>query len=225
LAHWITGLAVYIVDQRNHGKSPHTNEFNYDLLAGDLLEFFEEQQISKAHILGHSMGGKTAMKFALEHPDKTDKLIVADIAPVEYEDDPGEIFNALFAAKVSQANSREEVEKVLRNYLGDDKSLIGFLMKGLDRDAQAKHFEWKFNAQALSNNYPNIAAAIKSEKPFNGKTLFIKGGNSDYINASNYPDLIKLFPNAQLVEIPGAGHWVHADKPAEFIKAVLGFLE
>jgi esterase len=219
------GLAVYIIDQRNHGKSPHTSDFSYDLLSADLLEFFEHQQISKAHIMGHSMGGKTAMKFALEHPGKTDKLIVVDIAPAAYEDDPGEIFNALFAAKVSQANSREEVEKVLRSYLGDDKTLVGFLMKGLDRDADAKHFEWKFNAQALWKNYPNIAAAIESPKPFTGKALFIKGEKSDYINASNYPGLIALFPNAQLVEIAGAGHWVHADKPAEFIKTVLRFLE
>ncbi len=220
-----TNFAVYVIDQRNHGKSPHTDEFNYDLLAGDLLEFFEQQRISKAHIIGHSMGGKTAMQFALKHPEKVAKLIVVDITPAEYPDGHSQIFKALFAANVGHANTREEVEQVLRSYLGDDKTLIGFLMKGLDRDANAKHFEWKFNAQALWNNYPNIAEALSADTPYMGETLFIKGEKSDYINASNYPDMMRLFPNAQLVEIPGAGHWVHADKPAEFIGEVLKFLE
>lgn len=217
-------FTVYIIDQRNHGKSPHTDEFNYELLSNDLLEFFEEHQIEKAHLLGHSMGGKTVMKFALQHPDKVAKLIVADIAPVAYEDKHNLVFTALFAADVKNAASREEIEEKLRSKLDNDETTVQFLMKGLNRDVSGKHFEWKFNLESLNKHYPDISAAITSLKPFTGETLFIKGEKTPYINSENYSSINHLFTNNQLTEIKGAGHWVHAERSTEFLAAVSEFL-
>jgi len=215
---------TYIIDQRNHGKSPHTDDFSYNLLSSDLLEFFKQQNITKAHLIGHSMGGKTAMKFALDYPQMVEKLIVVDIAPSEAEDHHTYIFEALEAADVGNANTREEVEKVLRNRIGDDNTTIQFLMKGLQRDATEKHFEWKFNLKALMNHYEEIKGSISGPNPYQGPVLFVKGGKSDYINSGNYPDIAELFPNNEVVEIQGAGHWVQAEKPAEFIEAAAKFL-
>ncbi len=215
---------VFIIDQRNHGKSPHSDEFSYQILANDLLDFFDHQAILKAHIIGHSMGGKTAMLFALLHPEKVEKLVVVDIAPAEYEDGHTAIFQALFAADAAHATSREQVQSVLAQKLGNDTTTIGFLMKGLDRDAFAKNFAWKFNLDALWKNYDNISGVIDGNHPFTGKTLFIKGAKSNYINAGNYPEVVRLFPDNQLVEIPGAGHWVHADNPKKFVEEVEKFL-
>ncbi len=215
---------TYIIDQRNHGKSPHTDDFNYELLSADIADFYKQQHISKAHIIGHSMGGKAAMKFTLENQDLVEKLIVVDIAPSEAEDHHTYIFEALDAANVMEANSREEVEQVLRNRIGDDYTTIQFLMKGLQRDASEKHFEWKFNLQGLWSHYEDIMDGISANQPFLGPALFIKGGKSDYINAGNYPDIMELFPNNQLAEIAEAGHWVQADKPNEFIEVAEKFL-
>jgi len=170
------------------------------------------------------MGGKAAMKFTLENQGLVEKLIVVDIAPSEAEDHHTYIFEALQEANVSEANSREEVEKVLRKRLGDDNTTIQFLMKGLQRDDSEKHFEWKFNLAALWNHYEDIMDAVTGAQPFMGPALFIKGGKSDYINAGNYPDIIELFPNNQLAEIQGAGHWVQAEKPTEFIEVAEKFL-
>ena len=219
-------LVTYILDQRNHGRSPRTDEFNYDLLSNDLLEFFEQEKIEKAHIIGHSMGGKVAMKFALEHADKVSKLIVVDVAPAQYEDRHSDVFNALFAANVQHANSREEVEKVLREKLSNDETTVQFLLKSLTRaEVGQTGFQWRFNLDSLRKNYSEISAAITSSKQFAGETLFIKGEKSSYINAENFDSIEKVFPKNKLVEIKGAGHWVHAEKPQEFLKEVISFLE
>jgi esterase len=215
---------VFIVDQRNHGKSPHTDDFSYEILANDLLDFFNQHAIAKAHVVGHSMGGKTAMLFALMYPEKVEKLVISDIAPTEYEDGHTAIFQALYAADAAHATSREQVQKALEQKLANDKTTIGFLMKGLDRDATGKHFIWKFNIDALWKNYDKISGAVDSNHPFTGKTLFIKGAYSNYIHAGNYPEIMRLFPDNQLVEIAGAGHWVHADNPTRFIEEVEKFL-
>lgn len=217
-------LSVYIIDQRNHGKSPHSNEFGYELLSADLFDFFNLHKIDTAYVMGHSMGGKTAMLFALQHPEKVKKLIVADVAPVAYSDRHSEVFNALFAVNLATATSRDEVEKTLREKLDNDETTVQFLMKGLNRDENGKHFEWKFNLDSLHRNYAAISGAITAGTPYTGETLFIKGQKSSYINAENYAFIQQLFPHNQLAEIKDAGHWVHAEKPAEFIQEVSAFL-
>jgi len=218
-----SNFEVYIIDQRNHGKSPHSNDFSYQLLAEDLFQFFKNNHISKANIIGHSMGGKTAMQLALLHPEMVEKLVVVDIAPSEYEDGHSDVFKALLAADVEHATSREQVLKVLNENLNGDTTTVGFLMKSLSRNESGEHFEWKFNLPALIKNYDKISGIVTGEKPFTGSTLFIKGEKSNYINSSNYAEITQLFPNHQLLEIPGAGHWVHADKPQEFVDAVMAF--
>lgn len=215
---------VFIIDQRNHGRSPHSDEFSYELLSSDLLEFFAQHQIHKAHLIGHSMGGKAAMKFALEHSDRVEKLIVVDVAPTGYEDRHSDVFAALFAADVKHAATREDMQEVLRQKL-DDETTVQFLMKGLHRTEPGETgFQWKFNIEALRKNYSRISGAVTSAASFAGETLFIKGEKSSYIQPSNYHSVIELFPNHQLTEIKGAGHWVHAEKPVEFTQEVMKFL-
>ena len=206
-------------------RREQTPEFDYQLMADDILEFIEQQQITKAHIIGHSMGGKAAMKFALEYPDKVEKLIVVDVAPVAYDDNHSSIFKSLFAADVKHASSREEVEKTLRANLQDDLTTVHFLMKGLQRAGTGQEgFQWKFNLEALYANYGEISAAIEASKPFEGETFFIKGEKSSYLDEANYSAASKLFPHNQLREIKGAGHWVHAEKPEEFLEEISRFL-
>ncbi len=213
---------VYIIDQRNHGKSFHSNDFSYQILSDDLLHFFEQQQIKKAHIIGHSMGGKAAMLFAMQHPLLVEKLVIVDVAPVAYPDRHGHIFNALLTADLLQKESRDAVETHLRNKLPkEDESTIQFLMKGLYRNEE-NHFAWRFNVQSLWDAYQNISGEV-SGKPFAGKTLFIKGAKSPYINAGNYSVIQELFPDNELSEIKDAGHWVHAEKPKEFLEELSAF--
>jgi esterase len=214
---------VHIIDQRNHGRSPHSKEFSYELLVADLLEFMNKEGIPQAHFIGHSMGGKTVMHLALEHPEKVAKLIVVDVAPVEYEDRHSQVFKALFSVDLKTLESRQQAEATLRNTLGNYESTVQFLMKGLYRDDDNK-FQWRFNVDSLYDAYDEISSGITSDKPFEGETLFVKGERSEYINASNFSEIIDLFPNNQLVEIAGAGHWVHAENPVDFIAAVEKFL-
>ncbi|MCW3127180.1 MAG: alpha/beta hydrolase fold protein [Bacteroidetes bacterium] len=221
--HFSTHYQVFVIDLRNHGRSPHSKEFNYQLLVSDLLEFMQQQGVEKAHFIGHSMGGKTVMRLALEHPEKVAKLIVVDVAPVEYEDRHSTVFKALFAVNLATLESRQQAEETLRQYLGTDESTIQFLMKGLYRDDDNK-FQWRFNVQSLYDAYDEISTGITSDKPFEGEALFIKGDKSDYINAANFSEIIDLFPHNQLAEISNAGHWVHAENPKDFIEAVDKFL-
>jgi pimeloyl-ACP methyl ester carboxylesterase len=216
-------FSVYVVDLRNHGKSPHSSDFSYQILVDDLCDFFEQHSIHKAHVIGHSMGGKAAMEFAMLHPAKVEKLVVADVAPVQYEDRHSHIFKALLAINLHEAKSRETVEMQLRNNLNqEDESTIQFLMKGLYRNEE-NNFAWRFNVEALWQAYQNVADGVGGT-PFWGKTLFLKGQKSNYINAENYAVIQELFPNNELEEIAGAGHWVHADAPKQFTEKVLQFL-
>lgn len=214
---------VYLIDQRNHGKSPHSEDFNYDLLISDLFDFFEQHQLTKAHILGHSMGGKTAMHFCLSYPEKVEKLMVADIAPSGYSDQHNSIFKALLSIDFTTIHSREEVQEKLA-LLIDDKSTLFFLMKGLTR-AENNQFTWRYNVDSLYKNYTLVADFPPHENSVQTPTLFLKGANSNYINASNYSDILRLFPNHEIDEIPDADHWLHADNPEAFLAAITRFLQ
>jgi esterase len=154
----------------------------------------------------------------------TAKLVVVDIAPDSYHDKHSDVFAALFAANVSSATSREAVQEVLRSKL-EDETTVQFLLKSLTRSERANvNFEWRFNLDALFKNYSSISGEVKASTAFTGHSMFIKGGNSNYINSSNYSSIVSLFPNHSLEEIKDAGHWVHAEKPAEFTELVVKFL-
>lgn len=212
---------VFIVDQRNHGKSPHTEAFNYNLLSEDLLNFMYENHIFNAHLLGHSMGGKVVMQFATEHSHMVNKLIVADIAPVKYPAGHDAIFDALCGVDLSKASSRQEVDDELKKNI-DDFAVRQFLMKGLTRK-EDKSFTWKYNLVSLENNYENILNTFE-DGVFEGETLFIKGANSKYIQEQNFEKMKTHFPKYKLKTLENAGHWLHAEQPEAFLEAVLDFL-
>jgi pimeloyl-ACP methyl ester carboxylesterase len=218
---WAEHFTVFTVDQRNHGRSPHDPDMNYQLMADDLIELMEDNFVFHAHLLGHSMGGKTVMKFALEYPDMVEKLIVADMSPMPNGGGHEEIFKALFDANVSQAQSRSEVEEALKQRI-PQPDVRQFLMKSLYR-TDSKTFDWRFNLDAIYEHYSDILEGIHSDNHFDRDTLFIKGSKSNYVGEEDMPLIKKLFPNAK-VEAIDAGHWLHAEKPDEFYQSVLRFL-
>ncbi|MBK8657608.1 MAG: alpha/beta fold hydrolase [Bacteroidetes bacterium] len=217
-------LCIYTIDQRNHGRSPHSSLFDYACMTTDLYDFFKQQNIEKAHLIGHSMGGKVAMNFAFQFPELTEKLVVVDIAPESYSDKHSDVFDALFATHASTAESRDAVQAILRSKL-QDETTVQFLLKSLTRsEMPGVNFEWRFNLEALHKNYAAISGDIPSANPFHGPSLFVKGSNSNYITSSNYGRIAALFPHHTIEEIKQAGHWVHAEKPDEFTDIVLRFI-
>jgi pimeloyl-ACP methyl ester carboxylesterase len=213
---------VFAFDQRNHGQSPHSPEMNYSLLADDLAEFMAAHNLSSAIVLGHSLGGKTAMQFALQYPALVEKLIVADMAPRAYAPSHHKIFAALLALDLSAYPGRSQMEETLA---ADIPSLLlrRFLLKNLGRDQSGKFF-WKINLPALAENYARLREPIASPTPYLKPTLFICGGQSNYVTPADEPLIHQLFPNARIETIPEASHWLHADQPGEFARHVLNFL-
>ena len=211
---------VYVIDQRNHGQSFHSPEHNFDVMAKDLDEFIAENEIADPIILGHSMGGKVAMKYALEHPEKVDRLIVVDISPRGYNVHHDQILDGLKAIKVKEITSRKEADDQLSPFV-PEAGIRQFLLKSLSRNKEG--FEWLLNIGAIDKNIGQIVSEIKGE-PVSLKTLFIKGATSNYIRDIDLPIIQSLFPNSEVVTIQKAGHWVHAEQPEEFIETVTSFL-
>ena len=212
---------VYIVDQRNHGRSPHDAIFNYEVMADDLQAFMESQWIYEAHIIGHSMGGKTAMQFALNYPDLVNRLVVVDIAPKGYEGGHQAIFEALFSLDLAKISNRKEADKLLSSKIGEF-GVRQFLLKNLTRNKEGG-YQWKMNLPVIYQNYTKILSAIEQEDGFSQPTLFIKGENSNYIKETDWPLIRKIFPSAELATVKQAGHWVHAEAPNELLNFVKGF--
>lgn len=217
------GLHVYALDQRNHGKSPHTSAHSIPLMAEDVKDFMEQQQISRATLLGHSMGGKVAMHFALHYPELTTQLIVADMAPRPYRSGAhDDVFKAIDNVDLSKAQTRKEVEQAMAQYLGDFGTRQ-FVMKGLDRVDEA-HYKWKFNIPVLKRDYINILKETSGNAPFEKPTLFLRGANSLYIQEKDFALMQQLFPQHRLVTVADAGHWLHADQPKVVLQEVLAFM-
>lgn len=223
---WSAHFSVWIIDLRNHGKSPHSLDFDYYAMSDDLLLFFNTHSITSAFVLGHSMGGKVAMQFAVEHSQRVSRLIVADIAPKNYPSGGHEeVFNALLNTNLAHIASRSDAESQLGVYLSDQATLQ-FILKNLSRNTDGT-YQWKFHLDAILLHYDDILAnSLRQHDRFELPTLFIKGGESPrYIELPQDETLIlQYFPNAQIISIPKAGHWLHADKPAEFSEIVLHFL-
>jgi esterase len=214
---------VYLIDQRNHGRSPHADHMDYSAMAADLQEFFSQQGIREATVLGHSMGGKTAMRFALDFPELTEALIVADIAPKTYPSGHDLIFEALCALKPATLRNREQAEEEL-SLLIDDIGVRLFLLKNLTRSKDGS-YQWKMNLPVIERDYANILKGITADFPYMGPVRFIRGALSNYLKDSDWPEIAALFPEADLVDIPGAGHWLHADQPQAFFNAAQEFLK
>lgn len=226
---------VFVVDQRNHGRSPHTNEHDYSGMVADLHHFFLAHNIGRANLLGHSMGGKTAMLFALQHPEMVQKLIVADISPRAYSSatNYGEITNnhqlivaALQELNLDVAKSRTELEQQLARKI-PAPTLRHFLLKNIERHHDG-HFFWRLNLPVISQNITEILDGFSGlSEGFSTETatIFIKGEMSPYIREEDLLTIRKYFKDAQLVTIPKAGHWLHAEQPELFYKTIHYFLE
>lgn len=213
---------VFALDQRNHGQSPHSDAMNYALLAGDVDEFMAAQGLATARVIGHSLGGKVAMQFALQFPHRVEKLVVADMAPRAYEPAHDHIFAALLALDLPAFQTRQQIEDALAPAI-PGLALRRFLLKNLGRDMNGKFF-WKINLRGLSKNYLKLGEPLSAPAPFTKPALFIRGGKSNYINAGDEPLIRKLFPQAQIRTLAEAGHLIHADRPEEFLRLVLEFL-
>jgi esterase len=213
---------VLAVDQRNHGRSPHSDVFTYDAMAQDLVEFLDRLQIKSASVLGHSMGGKTAMQLALSHPERVEKLIVVDIAPRAYPPLHDELLDALLSINLAVYHSRQQIDKALEVRV-PDFAVRQFLLKNLHRDASEK-FSWKANLDVISRNYKEIARQINARGPFPKPALFVKGSRSSYILDSDTQDIRRMFPLATISTLD-SGHWIHADTPEPFADLVVRFLE
>jgi len=213
---------THILDQRNHGKSFHAEAHSYELMCSDLLNYLDEKDLDKVYLLGHSMGGKTAMLFAAKFPERVEKLVVVDIAPKYYAPHHQEILRGLHAVENAKVESRKEADDILSQYF----SQVGvrqFLLKNLYWNAQ-KELSFKFNLKILSKEIQNIGEALLDDAVFAEPTLFIDGETSDYINLEDQELIEKHFPDSEIVEIANAGHWVHAENPKDFFEEVSRFL-
>ena len=213
---------VFTLDHRNHGQSPHADEFNYDAMATDVLAFMQEQNISSALIIGHSMGGKVAMRLSQLHPETVERMVVADMSVHSYPPRYAAMLDAMITMDLSQFQQRSEVDVALEPVVAS-KTMRQFLIKNLGHDAAGKLF-WKPNLAAIRANYDRIRSALPPANAVACPALFIRGAKSDYIRAEDL-DLIKAsFPNAELTTIEEAGHWVHAEAPEKFNELVSAFL-
>ncbi len=213
---------VHLIDLRNHGRSPHSDEFSYELMCGDVLEYMEDNNIINPMILGHSLGGKVAMKFAFLYPDKIEKMIVADMAPRRYDTDfHQDLLSTLYKLHLEDFEKREEIDKLLASTY-EDKGMRLFLLKNLYRK-ENKEFAWRFNIEVLLEKVSNIQEADFVKGICKIPTHFIRGGNSNYITTEDEFIINKHFSDFSIATIDGAGHWLHAEKPERFYSEVMGF--
>lgn len=214
-------FSVYLVDQRNHGRSPHTESHSYQEMTDDLLAFLEAHKLDKVHLMGHSMGGKTAMLFASDHSAMVERLVVADMAPKPYKVHHRELVDQLLGADLSALTERSEVEAHLEKGI-PDAATRQFFLKNLYWKSKGE-LAWRFNLKTLSDNLVEISAEAGQQICLND-TLFIRGGKSNYIQDSDVQWIDHYFPNHRLHTIANAGHWLHAEAPDEFYDVTLEFL-
>lgn len=214
---------VYALDQRNHGRSPHTDVFDYPSMAADVVAFMESQGLGSAHLLGHSMGGKTAMHVALAHPERVDRLVVVDMAPRAYRPHHAELLEALRSLDLASYSSRGEIDTALARQV-PSAPIRQFLLKNLSYDKDTGTYRWQMNLEGIYHNYENLNAAVENHRTFEGPVLFVRGGNSEYVRDEDTAAIKNLFPEARIATVPGAGHWVHAEAPKAFAQIVTDFL-
>jgi len=228
---------VFMIDQRNHGRSPNSSEHTYELMKNDLADFFDQQGIEKAILMGHSMGGKTAMCFAADYPECIEKLIVVDIAPKDYfllNDESqyylhNNILRAMLEIDFTRMESRKQVENFLNERI-DSHSVVQFLLKSVSRNKESNHFEWRLNVPVLYDNLDEIIKGVNAHwfddrLPIrNYPILFVKGADSNYILPEDFPSIRRIYPEAEIAEIPHAGHWLHAEQPQLFMDIIWNFI-
>lgn len=214
---------VLVPDLRNHGRSPHHPDVGYRALEEDLERFLDDQGLDRAVLVGHSMGGKAAMVFALEQPDTVTALVVVDIAPVVYHSRLDELFDLLLAVDLSVVDSRETADRLLARSL-DDRRLRNYLLQNLQ--VSEGRWTWRFNVEALARGLGEVLAfPVRSRgAQYPGPALFLYGTGSDYVQPAFEPAIRAFFPYARLRPVAGAGHWVYAEQPGVFVDALRRFL-
>lgn len=212
---------LYLVDQRNHGDSPHASEWNYGVMVEDLRELLDAEGLDSVYLMGHSMGGKTVMNFAVTYPERVRKLIVGDIAPRYYPIHHQLILEGLNALDLSSLQSRKEADEQLAAFI-PELGIRQFLLKSLGRDANG--FAWKVNLPVIAEQIEEVGKALEVGTVFDGPTLFLGGANSSYIQQQDLPDINTHFPNSDWISIPNAGHWLHAEQPQAVVAEMRKFL-
>lgn len=207
---------VYIVDQRNHGKSPHTDAFGYHLLSADLNDFIEEHYIKSPHIIGHSMGGKTVMQYAANYPDKAKSITIVDMAPKTYQVSHAEIFDAVLSMDLASIENRSDADQQLAQSI-THVAVRQFLLKNLARSS--KGFRWKANFASLDNNYDAILGSIDISDTVETAALFVYSDRSGYLEDSDIEMISSIFVKASFNKM-NAGHWIHAERPVELMDVV-----
>lgn len=212
---------VITVDQRNHGQSPHDSEFSYPAMVKDLSDFIEEHRLENPIVIGHSMGGKVAMNFAVAHPEKPEKLIVVDISPKPYNLEHYVIIEGLKAIPINTITSRNEADAALADFV-PEPDVRQFLLKNLQRKPEGG-FTWKLNLPVIDRNLSKIGYDLEFQGKFEKPTLFIRGGKSKYVKDEDMTRIKEVFPLAALKTLD-TGHWVQAEKPREFTETVMNWL-
>lgn len=228
-------FTIYLPDQRNHGQSPHSDVHDYDSMRDDIHELVEDLKLKKIFLAGHSMGGKTAISYALKWPETIMGLLIADISPFVNENSNVSaynqhltILNAMLSIDLSSIVSRAEAEVILMEKIHSEK-IRGFILKNLQRDT-SNNFSWKLNVRSLLNNLEKIMLGIDRTKAFSQQitgfpVIFLKGADSDYLPESDYKDIRKVFPAAEFSVAGNSGHWIHSDRPDEVIRNIKRLLE
>jgi len=206
---------VYAIDLRNHGNSPHTDDMDYQHMADDVLKFLDGNNLSSVNVIGHSMGGKTAMWMALTQPERVNSLVVVDIAPIAYQHNFDDVLGALRSVPLDIINSRQDAEQYLAKDI-EEEGLRQFLLQNLHVNRQT--WKWRINLDGINHSMPAITGFPETEQllPYKKRSLFIAGSKSDYITKENGSKVKQLFPSARTMTVKEAGHWPHAEKPAVF---------
>ena len=215
-------FSVHTLDQRNHGRSFHAREMTYPLMAGDVRRYMDAHKLERAHVLGHSMGGKTAMALALAHPARIDHLVIADVAPKRSEPRYREFLDAMRSLDLPSLDRRSEADRRLRAAV-PDTAIRRFLLKNLVPDENGA-FRWRVNLAAIDRAYETIFGAPETAGVFPGPALFLRGARSSFVTADDMPAILDPFPGARLQTIENAGHWIHTEQPDAFLDAVRTFL-
>ena len=216
------GYEVHLIDQRNHGRSPHSEDFSYLDMAKDVKEYIDTYTLKNVILMGHSMGGKTAMTAASLFPHLIEKLIVVDIAPKYYAPHHEQILEGLTAVDNASLSSRGEAEELLSEYI-PEPAVRMFLLKNLYWKSKGE-LALRLNLEVLIDKIEAVGEALPEDYTYNKPTLFVNGEKSNYITSEDRGLISKHFPSSKIVTIPKAGHWVHAEKKEEFYAAVLQFL-
>ena len=214
---------VHCLDLPDHGRSPWLTTASLATYAAAVLGWMDQHELTAAHILGHSLGGKVAMELALTEPARVERLVVADMAPVTYAEHHQVILDALQQVAAQGCQTRAEAEALLGEVI-DDPGVVGYLLMSLERGAESDFYQWRFNLASLAEAYGRLREAPTEAASYQGHTLFLKGSESAYIQASHEPEIQRRFPCSQLVTVNQAGHWLHIDQPEAFNSAVRDFL-